>query len=105
MVFNDRVIYCEAADVYLNPWLPIDKAIITHHTNVPTIKYRLGAITVSGKNYNETFIINNVKFSLHPAGHIIGSSQIKPDSSSCYYNSMFHFHIEFFYVFYSNLPK
>lgn len=93
LAFNDYGIYCEAANVYLDPWHPVDKAIITHghadhsrwghkqyithHSNVPIIKHRLGDITVSGRNYNETFIINNVKFSLHPAGHIIGSSQVR----------------------------
>ncbi len=29
------------------------------------------------KDWNETFVINNVKFSLHPAGHIIGSAQVR----------------------------
>ena len=93
LVFNDKGIYCEAADVYLDPWKPVDKAIIshghadhsrwghkkyiTHHNNVPIIKHRLGDITVSSKSYNESFVINNVRFSLHPAGHIIGSSQIR----------------------------
>ncbi|MHA7943983.1 ligase-associated DNA damage response exonuclease [Formosa sp. 3Alg 14/1] len=93
LVFNDNGIYCEVANVYLDPWKPVDCAIIshghadhsryghkkyiTHHTNVPIIKHRLGDIQVSGVNYNESFIINNVKFSLHPAGHIIGSSQIR----------------------------
>ncbi|PNW29128.1 ligase-associated DNA damage response exonuclease [Formosa algae] len=93
LVFNDNGIYCEVANVYLDPWKPVDCAIITHghadhsryghkkyithHTNVPIIKHRLGNIQVSGVNYNESFVINNVKFSLHPAGHIIGSSQIR----------------------------
>jgi len=93
LVFNDKGIYCEAADVYLDPWKPVKKAIIshghadhsrwghkqyiTHHSNVAIIKHRLGDITVAGKEWNETFTINGVKFSLHPAGHIIGSSQIR----------------------------
>ena len=93
LAFNKKGIYCAAADVYLDPWKPVEKAIIshghadhsrwghkkyiTHHTNVPIIKHRLGDIEVSGKDWNETFTINNVKFSLHPAGHIIGSSQIR----------------------------
>lgn len=93
LIFNEHGIYCEQAKVYLDPWHPVDCAIIshghadhsryghkkyiTHHTNVPIIKHRLGDINVSGKSYNETFVINNVTFSLHPAGHIIGSSQIR----------------------------
>lgn len=93
LVFNNKGIYCEAADVYIDPWKPVQKAIITHghtdhsrwghkqyithHTNVPIIKHRLGDINVTGKLYDETFVINNVKFSFHPAGHIIGSSQVR----------------------------
>ncbi|WP_295177810.1 ligase-associated DNA damage response exonuclease [uncultured Christiangramia sp.] len=93
LAFNDKGIYCAAADVYLDPWKPVDKAIIshghadhsryghkkyiTHHSNVPIISHRLGEISVTGKKWNESFTINGVKFSLHPAGHIIGSSQIR----------------------------
>ena len=93
LAFNDKGIYCAQADVYLDPWRPVDKAIIshghadhsrwghkkyiTHHSNIPIIKHRLGEINVSGKNWNETFMINNVQFSFHPAGHIIGSAQIR----------------------------
>ena len=91
--FNEKGIYCAAAKVYLDPWKPVDKALISHghadhsryghkqyimqHTNVPIIKHRLGDIEVAGKEFGESFTINNVKFSFHPAGHIIGSSQIR----------------------------
>ncbi len=91
--FTEKGIYCAAAKVYLDPWKPVHRAIITHghadhsrwghrqyithHTNVPIIKHRLGDIEVTGKEYGETFSINNVTFSFHPAGHIIGSSQIR----------------------------
>lgn len=91
--FTSNGIYCEKAQVYLDPWKPVNKAIIshghadhsryghkqyiTHQKNVPIISHRLGEINVIGKDWGETFTINNVKFSLHPAGHIIGSSQIR----------------------------
>ncbi|BFP40699.1 ligase-associated DNA damage response exonuclease [Flavobacteriaceae bacterium GF1] len=91
--FTDKGIYCEAADVYLDPWRPVSKAIIshghadhsrwghknyiTHHQNVPIVKHRLGTIAISGKEWGETFSVKGVKFSLHPAGHILGSSQIR----------------------------
>ncbi|MFT4833086.1 MAG: putative mRNA 3-end processing factor [Psychroserpens sp.] len=91
--FTGKGIYCSIAKVYLDPWKPVEHAIIshghadhsryghkkyiTHHYNVPIIKHRLGVISVTGKEWGETFTINNVKFSLHPAGHIIGSSQIR----------------------------
>ncbi len=93
LYFNDRGIYCEKADVYLDPWQPVKNAIITHghadhsrsghqnylthHKNVSIIKHRLGNIKVQGIEWGESTIINGVKFSFHPAGHIIGSSQIR----------------------------
>lgn len=95
LAFNEKGIYCAQADVYLDPWKPVIKALITHghsdharwghkkyithNTNVPIIKHRLGEIDVSGVGYNESFSINGVKFSFHPAGHIIGSSQIRAE--------------------------
>ncbi|KAA2218891.1 ligase-associated DNA damage response exonuclease [Maribacter flavus] len=91
--FTDKGIYCEKADVFLDPWKPVKKAIITHghadhsrwgnkeyithHRNIPIISHRLGDIKTTGFEWGETFIINNVKFSLHPAGHIIGASQVR----------------------------
>ena len=91
--FTSKGIYCKKADVYLDPWKPVKKAIIshghadhsrwghnkyiTHHKNVPIVKHRLGDISISGKDWSETFKVNNVKFSFHPAGHIVGSSQIR----------------------------
>jgi len=93
LAFNQNGIYCAVADVYLDPWRKVDKAIIshghadhsrrgnkkyiTHHRNIPIMKHRLGEIDVEGKAYGELFVINNVKFSFHPAGHVIGSSQIR----------------------------
>jgi putative mRNA 3-end processing factor len=94
LVFNKNGIYCPAADVYIDPWKPVKKALITHgHSDharygskqylasksaVPVIKYRLGTkIQIKGVDYGEKFRINGVQFSFHPAGHIIGSAQIR----------------------------
>jgi putative mRNA 3-end processing factor len=92
--FDPYGIFCEPAGVYIDPWKPVDRAIITHahsdharwgnkhylahHQSVPVLKYRLGQdIDVQGVNYGEVFNMNGVKISLHPAGHIIGSSQVR----------------------------
>ena len=91
--FTSKGIYCEKANVYLDPWKPVENAIIshghadhsrwgnkkyiTHHKNIPIVQHRLGDVSITGKDWGETFIKNNVKFSLHPAGHIVGSSQIR----------------------------
>lgn len=91
--FTDKGLYCRAGDFYIDPWKPVDKAVITHahsdharmgsneylchHYTKPLLKLRLGEINVQSLEWNEPVTINNVKVSLHPAGHIIGSSQIR----------------------------
>ncbi len=92
--FTDKGIYCQKAGVYIDPWKPVDYAIITHahadhsrfgnkyylchHHSKPIIQHRLGKeINIEAKEYGEAFQINGVTFSMHPAGHIIGSAQIR----------------------------
>ena len=86
-------LYCPKADVYLDPWKPVKKAILTHGhadharwgsssylctpTAAPVIKYRLGDINLETLPFGEEKLINGVAFSFHPAGHILGSAQIK----------------------------
>jgi len=74
--------------------LPVKKALITHghadHSRFghqyylctdsakPVIKYRLGSNTnIQSVAYSENTFINGVQFSFHPAGHILGSAQIR----------------------------
>ena len=91
--FTSKGIYCSQANVYLDPWRGVNKALITHghsdharwgsqhyithELNVPIIKHRLGSISVVGKRYGDPFNINGVKFSFHPSGHVPGASQIR----------------------------
>ena len=94
LIFNDKGIYCPQADVYIDPWRPVDKAIITHahadharpghrsyvahKESLPIMKHRLGPeIVASGLEYGEKLLRNGVTFSLHPAGHITGSAQVR----------------------------
>ena len=92
--FNTNGIYCEKADVYIDPWRPVERALITHghadHSRYghrhymatvqadPVIRYRLGDdISMQTVAYNESIKINGITFSFHPAGHIPGSAQIR----------------------------
>jgi putative mRNA 3-end processing factor len=91
--FTGKGLYCPNGDFYIDPWKPVNKAVITHahsdharwgsdqylcHTDsLPILKLRLGDIAVDTINWNERIDINGVKISLHPAGHIIGSSQVR----------------------------
>jgi len=92
--FTAKGIYCIPGRFYIDPWKAVDKALITHghadhahwgmksylchHFTVPILKSRISAdINVQGIAYNEIIRINGVQVSFHPAGHIIGSAQIR----------------------------
>ncbi len=93
ITFTERGLYCAQADVYIDPWKPVKNALITHghsdharygskhylatHAAVPVVDYRLKSPPITGINYGETVTIHGVKISFHPAGHIIGSAQIR----------------------------
>ena len=95
LTFTDRGIYCPAADVYIDPWKPVDRALITHghadharpgsksylatHAALPVIRHRLGSINDAGLSYGEERRIGDAKVTFHPAGHIPGSAQIRVD--------------------------
>src|SRR5687768_11435474 len=92
--FNDKGIYCSRADVYLDPWKPVKRALITHgHSDharwgnenylctvsaSSNIRHRLQLTTnLQTIEFGEPITINGVQFSFHPAGHIPGSAQIR----------------------------
>lgn len=92
--FTTKGLYIEQADVYIDPWKRVKKALITHgHADharwgmqnylctdsaKPVMRHRLGAnMKIDSIPYNKSLSINGVKFSFHPAGHILGSAQIK----------------------------
>lgn len=91
--FTDKGLYCPQGQFYIDPWKPVDKAVITHahsdharwgskyylchHLTKPILQLRLGDNPYETVEWNETVLMNGVKVSLHPAGHIIGSSQIR----------------------------
>lgn len=53
------------------------KAYLCHNDSVNILRHRLGKISVQGIAYGKTITINGVTISFHPAGHVIGSAQIK----------------------------
>ena len=93
LTFSPRGIYCEKADVYIDPWLPVGRALITHghsdharwghahylstHAALPVIRHRLGDIHIQGTAYGQVINHRGVEFSFHPAGHVPGSAQIR----------------------------
>ncbi|MEM6376468.1 MAG: ligase-associated DNA damage response exonuclease [Pseudomonadota bacterium] len=91
--FKPQGIYCPSGDFFIDPWRPVERALITHghadharpgHANylatnaaAPVIKHRLGQITLETIEFGETRQIGSAKVSFHPAGHVPGSAQIR----------------------------
>ena len=87
-------LYCPPGDFYIDPWRPVDRAVITHahsdHARIGhghylaqtdsegTLRTRLGVdINLQTVPYGEAIEHRGVKISLHPAGHVLGSAQVR----------------------------
>ncbi len=92
--FTNKGIYCPQGNFYIDPWQPVDYAVITHahgdhakwgckyylahEVSKPVMQARLGVdIRIETLPYGQVKTINGVKLSLHPAGHIVGSAQVR----------------------------
>ena len=92
--YKDGNLYCELADIWIDPSKPVKKALITHahfdhftfgceeylSTNETAIllKRRVGDnLKIKTFDYGEEFKINGINISFYPSGHILGSSQIR----------------------------
>ncbi|MFC0401563.1 ligase-associated DNA damage response exonuclease [Paraburkholderia rhizosphaerae] len=93
IVARPEGLYCPAGDFHIDPWQPVDRAVITHahadHARVGHRHYlasaagagvllsRLPGISLQTVEYGERIVINGVDVSLHPAGHVLGSAQVR----------------------------
>lgn len=90
-------LYCEQGDFYIDPWRRVDRAVITHaHSDharwgmgsylcsregLGPTRARLADMKIEGVEYGETRNVNGVRLSLHPAGHVLGSAQVRLEYS------------------------
>ncbi|MEO6929813.1 MAG: ligase-associated DNA damage response exonuclease [Casimicrobiaceae bacterium] len=93
VVARPEGLYCPPGDFHIDPWRPVDRAVITHahsdHARTGSTHYlatrqservlrlRLGDIDLTTLDYGERTSINGVAVSLHPAGHVLGSAQVR----------------------------
>jgi len=87
-------LYCGEGGFHIDPWLPVTRAVISHahgdhlrHGSErylcadaarPLVEHRLGdGSRVESVPYGEPVTIDGVRVSFHPAGHILGSSQVR----------------------------
>ncbi|MDQ1923675.1 ligase-associated DNA damage response exonuclease [Massilia pseudoviolaceinigra] len=93
VVVRKEGLFCVPGQFYIDPWRPVDRAVITHAhgdharvghghylsaaSGVNVLRSRLGEIHIDGLEYGERIVHNGVTVSLHPAGHVLGSAQVR----------------------------
>ncbi|HTQ10533.1 MAG TPA: ligase-associated DNA damage response exonuclease [Fimbriimonadaceae bacterium] len=94
LTLSDCGLYCPHGDFHIDPWKPVDRAIITHaHSDHArwgmrrylcsregerVLRLRLGPeMRIDTVEYGEAMHIGGVRVSLHPAGHVLGSAQVR----------------------------
>lgn len=94
LTLTPKGLYCPAGNFHIDPCGAVDNAVVTHahsdharrggknyfcaRSGVELLKNRLGKkISVRGLEFGEKFFFNHVQVSLHPAGHILGSAQVR----------------------------
>ncbi len=94
LVFStENGLYCPLADIHIDPWRAVDRAVITHaHADharpgcrtylctpecAPILRTRLGRnINIQTLPYDSPLTCNEVRITLYPAGHVLGSAQV-----------------------------
>ena len=94
---TDVGLYCEQGDFHVDPWKPVDRAVVTHaHSDhacwgckryltstegAGVLRVRVGTeARIDAVGPGEVVTLDGVAISLHPAGHILGSSQVRLES-------------------------
>ncbi len=86
--------YCPQGDFYVDPTRPVSKAVITHahadHAKMGSQHYLCTPLTAKlleqrweqtmeaqTPEYGQVTVVNGVRVSFHPAGHVPGSAQVR----------------------------
>ena len=94
VTLTPKGLYCQAGDFYIDPWKPVERAVITHahadharpgsdhyhsaRSGLGLLRKRLGAaISIDGHEFGERVTLGDATASFHPAGHVLGSAQIR----------------------------
>lgn len=94
---TDKGLYCAAGDFHIDPWRPVARAVITHahadHARTGSKHYwcsrpglnltraRVGfGGGITAVDYGQRFTLGNAQVSLHPAGHVLGSAQVRVEA-------------------------
>jgi putative mRNA 3-end processing factor len=86
-------LYCSLGGFHIDPWRPVERAVLTHahadharpgsaaylcaESGLAVARHRLPEAIVEGWPYGERRRLGGVDLSFHPAGHVLGSAQIR----------------------------
>jgi putative mRNA 3-end processing factor len=94
ITLTSKGLYCPSGDFYVDPWKPVERALITHahadharpgsrhyhaaSSGIGLLKKRLGdEILIDAHDFREQIQLGDAIVSFHPAGHVLGSAQIR----------------------------
>lgn len=90
-------LWCPGGGFHIDPWDPVERAVITHahgdHARPGSAAYLCAAPSagllrrrfgsdarIDAIEYGRTLTLGDVRVSFHPAGHVLGSAQIRLES-------------------------
>ncbi len=93
LTMSPEGLYCARGGFHVDPWGPVPRAVLTHaHADharegsaaylcaapgLPIARHRLPGATIEAWQYGERRSVGEVQLSFHPAGHVLGSAQLR----------------------------
>ena len=93
LTVTEAGLYCERGGFWVDPWAPVERAILTHaHADhategvaemicaapsAPILRHRLAKGSIDAVPYREARTLGEVRVSLHPSGHLLGAAQVR----------------------------
>ncbi|MEM7481453.1 MAG: ligase-associated DNA damage response exonuclease [Acidobacteriota bacterium] len=96
LILDESGFYCPEGDFHIDPWRPVPRALVTHshadhahwgcgaylaaEAGERVLRRRMGdEAVIETVPWGESLSLGPVRVSFHPAGHILGSAQIRLD--------------------------
>lgn len=96
LTITPQGLYCARGGFHVDPWAPVPRAVLTHaHADharqgsaaylcaapgLPIARHRLPGTVIESWEYGERRSMGDVQLSFHPAGHVLGSAQLRVEA-------------------------
>ena len=93
LTMSPQGLYCARGGFHVDPWAPVPRAVLTHaHADharegsgsylcaapgLAIVQHRLPGTIIEAWQYEERHTVGEVQLSFHPAGHVLGSAQLR----------------------------